>query len=210
LRSVIDRSSKYRQLLDQQPANNFNPNQPNYNQGYNNNNNNPQRAMRQQQPLPSVDNDSPQPRHRARQVTPMYDPLMQQQQLQPLQSQLTSVNQQGYNSQQQQQQQLLNRVGPAPFGQYNNNFAGNFQYVTVLAPRDASLLAVRDSLLSNDSAIDAFLSDHIIVDTQGGVRVFYTDHDENVFQNGQTYATLNPNLQLVANVVQNPSMPSTG
>jgi hypothetical protein len=201
MRSIIDRSPKYKALLNQQIAFNYNTNQQNVNQGYNT-----QRAMRYNVP---VNNDTnTQHRQRARQVTPLYDPLMQQQHQQPMQSQLTNINQQGYNMQQQQQQDQMNRVNPlaAPYPQMN--FAGNPQYVTVLAPRDASLLAIRDTLLANDSAIEEFLSYHIIVDVQGGVKVFYTDHDDNVFVSGQTYSTRNPNFQLVATVIQNPSIPS--
>ena len=181
-RSVIDRSARFRQLLDQAPAFQFSTNNQNFNQMYNN----PQRIQRQQKPL----ND---PRPSRRQVTPLYNPLIQQQQQQPLQQQLTNEQ---FNP---MQQQIL-----------YNNFAGNFQYVTVLAPRDASLLAVRDTLLSNDSAIDQFISNHIIIDNQGGTSVFYTDHDANVFKNGQTYSTFNPNLVLSATVTQNPNMPSNG
>jgi hypothetical protein len=194
---VIDRSEKYKNLLNQQPAFTYNINQPNVNQG------NPQRTMRHHVPL---SNDTMH-RHRSRQVTPLYDPLMQQQQQLPLQSQLTNINQQGYNMQQMQQQDQLNRINPsAPYPAYN--FAGNFQYVTVLAPRDASLLAIRDTLLSNDTAVNEFLSDHIIIDVQGGTKVFYTDHDDNIFIDRQTYSTYNPNLQLVASVIQIPGMPS--
>lgn len=70
--------------------------------------------------------------------------------------------------------------------------------MTILAPNDASLLAIKDDLLKNDTAIDEFLSNHILIDNSN--RVFYTDHDDSVFQNAQTYSTLNPNVMLTAKV----------
>lgn len=77
----------------------------------------------------------------------------------------------------------------------------NFKYMTILAPNDAALIGIKDQLMNNMSAIEELLSNHIIVDNNAN-RVFYTDHDESIFQNSQSYSTMNPNFKLTAKVVQ--------
>ena len=91
------------------------------------------------------------------------------------------------------------------YNQYNSNqYNSNVKLVTILAPTDSALIGIKDDLMRNDSAIEELLSNHIIVDNNAN-RVFYTDHDDSVFQNSQTYSTMNPNFMLTANVNQDPT-----
>ena len=78
--------------------------------------------------------------------------------------------------------------------------------MTILAVNDAALFNLYPILLANSTAIDQFLSTHIIIDSdQSQNRNFYTDHDANTFQNAQVYTTLNPNTNLIATVTQMPN-----
>lgn len=74
----------------------------------------------------------------------------------------------------------------------------NIQMYTILAPSDSALLTVKDDLMKNDSLIDQILSAHIVTDSSN--RIFYTDHDDSLFANGQSYMTLLPGNSLTANV----------
>ena len=106
-----------------------------------------------------------------------------------------------YGSQQQPQPNMY----PMP---QSNNFQTSYVTVdtwTILAPNDDALVGIKDSIVNNETAIELFLSSHIIRST----RAIYTDHDDSTFQNGQSYSTLNPAFVLVANVQQNPNWPST-
>ncbi|CAF0733711.1 unnamed protein product [Brachionus calyciflorus] len=144
-KTLIDRSQKYRQILDQTPNQNLLPPRSNF----------AQRAVKRQMPNNSFN-------------TP------------------ENMNQnQGFNNQ-----------------GFNNQFT-DFKLMTLLAPSDSALIGIRDELLKNDSAIEEFLSNHIIVDNNAN-RVFYTEHDESVFQNSQTYSTMNPSFMLTAKVTQDP------
>jgi hypothetical protein len=91
------------------------------------------------------------------------------------------------------------------YNQYNSPYGyGDAKYYTILAPNDAALIGIKEDIMRNDSAIEEFLSAHIISDSSN--RVFYTDHDDSVFQNGQTYQTLNPMFSLMAEVQQDPNL----
>lgn len=155
-RSLVDRSTKYRSLLDQLPTTIVYPTQPPLVRAMQERNNRGKRQFNQQ--------------------------TNQQ------------FNQGGLMQPQQQQQQSL--LG------YNN--PNDIRQLTILAPQDAALYSLRDFLLQNDTALDQFLSTHIIVDNSNN-RVFYTEHDQNVFQTGQVYPTLYPNTNLVATVTESPN-----
>jgi hypothetical protein len=171
-RGIVERSTRYRQLLDQVPQINYNQNQQYFN---------PNRAQRNFNPNATKLVSKRQ----------MANPIPQQ--IQPQQQPQFPINQQNqYNPQQQFQFSVNN----------------NYQMLTILAPSDAALIGIRDDLMRNDSAIDEFLSTHIIVDSSASNRVFFTDHDESVFINGQTYRTMRPQHQLIANVLTDPSMVS--
>lgn len=86
--------------------------------------------------------------------------------------------------------------------QFNaNNVVSDFKLLTILAPTDSAFIAIKDELMRNDSAIEEFLSNHLIVDNNAN-RAFYTDHDDSVFQNSQSYSTMNPSFTLTAKVTQ--------
>lgn len=198
-RAILDRSTKYKQLLDSTPAQSLVPSPlPRFNE-YNQNSSSFNRVRRQMVNTPLM-------------------PINPQQQTQ--QNQFFNPQQQQQNQffnpqqQQQQQQQPINQFNQQqPFNQpqyvspNQNQFSNtnsNFRLMTILAPSDAALLAIKEDILRNDSLVDEFLSNHIIVDSNSN-RVFYTDHDDSVFQNGQTYSTLNPNIQITAQVIQDPT-----
>lgn len=89
-------------------------------------------------------------------------------------------------------------------GGYNQANMGSNQMYTILAPSDAALLTVKDDVIKfNSSVIDTILSAHIIKDSSN--RIFYTDHDEALFQNGQTYNTLMNGNSLLATVQPDPN-----
>jgi hypothetical protein len=143
-RQLIDRSTKYRQLLEQLPTNVVYPTQP------------PLRNM-----------------------------------------QIRAKRQQTSTS----QQQIPLAQAQVQYYQGNTFGTNDMRYMTILAPNDAALFNVRDMLLQNDTALDMFLSSHIIIDNEQN-RMFYTDHDQNIFTNGQRYTTMNQNVYLVATVTQ--------
>ncbi|RNA17339.1 adhesin [Brachionus plicatilis] len=89
----------------------------------------------------------------------------------------------------------------APNQMQQFNADPNFKYMTILAPNNAALIAIKDQLTSNMTAIEQLLSNHIIVDNSAN-RVFFTDHDQSVFQNGQSYSTMNADFMLNAKVAQ--------
>jgi uncharacterized surface protein with fasciclin (FAS1) repeats len=165
-RSVVDMSSRFRQLLDQTPSQMLNP-------GINQ-----QRLMRHDE-------------------KPKGGPIKRQA-IEPGPANSIYGNNQQHQSpplpypQQQPQQQTF---------QTNNN---NIRFLTILAPSNIALATVPlDQLAGNVTAIDDLLSSHIIIDNSAN-RVFYTDHDESIFQSGQSYSTLNPLVQLSASVVIDP------
>jgi uncharacterized surface protein with fasciclin (FAS1) repeats len=84
----------------------------------------------------------------------------------------------------------------------NNQNNNNFKQMTILAPNEFALLAIKDELLKNTTALEEFLGTHIITDTSN--KVFFTDHDQSVFTNGRTYQTMNPQQSLMANVQLDP------
>lgn len=86
--------------------------------------------------------------------------------------------------------------------QNNNNQNTNSKQYTILAPNEFALLAIKDELLQNKTALDEFLSTHIITDPSN--KVFFTDHDVSVFTNGRTYQTMNEKQSLIANVQLDP------
>jgi len=70
--------------------------------------------------------------------------------------------------------------------------------MTILAPSDTALLAIKDDLLKNATALEYFLSTHIITDPSN--KVFFTDHDTSIFTSGRTYTTMNPTESLTTTV----------
>ena len=96
---------------------------------------------------------------------------------------------QASNQMQQQQQQTRFNTNP------------NFRYLTILAPNDAALIGIKDQLTNNITAIEELLSNHVIVDNSAN-RAFFTDHSDSLFQNSQSYSTMNPNFMLSARVTQ--------
>lgn len=121
---------------------------------------------------------------------PIQQQQQQQQQMnipQQLQQQLTQLQQQ----QAMQLQQLLLKMG---YNQYG--YAGQ-SIVTVLAPSDTALVLLKDfAMQQNQTIIDAIIANHIISSSQSAP--FYSMHDNNLFQNGQMYSTMNPNFGLTA------------
>ena len=56
-------------------------------------------------------------------------------------------------------------------------------------------------LLANSTTLDDFLTMHVIVDTdETNNRLFYKSHDENIFQNRQTFRTLNKGVNLITRI----------
>lgn len=87
-------------------------------------------------------------------------------------------------------------------GNYNQfGYAGQ-QVVTILAPIDSAFAALTSLVQGNQSAIDAILAQHVIVNTQGVP--YYTEHDQSLFQNGQSYATVAQGSSLSASVSLDP------
>lgn len=74
--------------------------------------------------------------------------------------------------------------------------------MTILAPNDMGLLAIKDDLLKNTTALDDFLGAHIITD--GSNKIFFTDHDESIFTNGRQYSTMSPGTTLTTQVSLDP------
>jgi len=74
--------------------------------------------------------------------------------------------------------------------------------MTILAPNDMGLLAIKDDLLKNSSALEDFLGAHIITD--GSNKIFFTDHDESIFTNGRQYSTMSPGTTLTTQVGLDP------
>lgn len=155
-RSVIDRSSKYRQLLELSPGFQYQYNNFNYNQQYKrqHNKNKAQSGTNQtatgkekrQQPVnqgfgqPNQQYGNNMPGSAYNSVQPPYNNNGQM-------SYNTNGGQPPYNGN--------NNNNNPPYNTNNNGFiSGGFQYLTILAPRDASMIAIRDQLLSNQSAID--------------------------------------------------------
>ena len=195
-KSLIDNSPKYSQLLQQLPSSVVYPTQP------------PQRNLKVRQKRQRT-HTSHSPFNNQPSGGVSYLQNLQQQpqinfnQLQQQEKQL-DLNQQ----QQQQQQQMNPNQQQYQFQSGNNNYAStaNIKYLTILAANDAALFNLYSIILSNATAIDQFLSTHIIVDSDSSQnRIFYTDHDANVFQNGQVYTTMNPSTSLVATVTQMPN-----
>jgi uncharacterized surface protein with fasciclin (FAS1) repeats len=125
-----------------------------------------------------------------RQIQPQQQqlPNNQQQQQQLMQQQLLPIQQQ----QAMQLQNLLQKIG---YNQYG--YAGQ-PIVTILAPTDSALVLLKDfAMQQNQSTIDAILSNHVITGNQNVP--YYSLHDQNLFANGQTYQTLNPNFAVSAN-----------
>jgi hypothetical protein len=200
-KSLIDNSQKYSQLLQQLPMNVVYPTQP------------PQRSLRarnkRQQNLNSrQDPSSPigvvNSNQQLWNQAPMNSIEQQSTQIPQIQQQQQQMN---FNQQQQQQQMNFNQQQQQYL--YQNDRVGstsNTQYMTILAANDAALFNLYPILIANSTALDQFLSTHIIIDsdmTQN--RIFYTDHDQNVFLNGQVYTTFNPTASLVATVTQMPN-----
>ena len=156
-RSILDRSTNYRTLLDQVPAQTMFTTRPYYQP----------RQLRQ-------GNSST---------------IVSREKRQFMQSTTTNMYATGYTTQ---------PYGGGSGGSYG--FNSNVKFVTVLAPNDFALIGIKDDILNNQSAIESFLSAHIIPD-----RVIYTDHDDVIFQNGQTYSTMNPTFALSAVVQQDPT-----
>lgn len=90
----------------------------------------------------------------------------------------------------------------SPISSQTNQNSNNIKQMTILAPSDSALIAIKDELLKNTTALDYFLSTHIITD--GSNKIFFTDHDLSVFTNGRTYTTLNPAEGLTTTVKQDP------
>lgn len=162
-RSIIDRSSTYRTLLDQMPPQIFTT-KPYY-----------PRQMRDKTNMPNTSNET------------------STKTLQREKRQFTSTTNMYGGSQQQQQQFITNQP-------YQQQYGGNARFLTVLAPNDFALIGIKDDLMMNQTALEAFLSAHIIPD-----RVIYTDHDDVIFQNGQSYSTMNPMYSLTAQVQPDPT-----
>jgi uncharacterized surface protein with fasciclin (FAS1) repeats len=94
--------------------------------------------------------------------------------------------------------QTLDR-SPISLNQQQQN---SVKQMTILAPSDVALLAIKDDLLQNATALDEFLGTHIITD--GSNKIFFTDHDQSIFTSGRTYQTMNPQQSLTANVQLDP------
>lgn len=90
-------------------------------------------------------------------------------------------------------------VGGGNYNQYG--YAGQ-QVLTILAPVDSAFAALTGLVQGNQSAIDAILAQHIIVSPQNVP--YYTEHDQFLFQNGQTYGTVAQGLSLSAHVQLDP------
>ena len=201
-KSLIDNSPKYSQLLQQIPANVIYPTQPPLSRNLKMRNNRNKRQFQFGRP------HAAEPANKNYGLTTqVYNPFQQQYLFnQPQQQQQQQQNQQQnqqYSFNQQQQQQ-----GFQQSYLYNSNSVSttNLQYMTILAVNDAALFNLYPILLANSTAIDQFLSTHIIIDSdQSQNRNFYTDHDANTFQNAQVYTTLNPNTNLIATVTQMPN-----
>jgi hypothetical protein len=99
----------------------------------------------------------------------------------------------------------------APFNNRNNdnNFglsrqstfdSSQFQYLTILAPHETALFSINDFLSTNQTALELFLAQHIIVNGNTMSMGYFTDHDTNIFQNTQSYQTMLPGSSLVAQV----------
>lgn len=84
----------------------------------------------------------------------------------------------------------------------NQQQPSNVKQMTILAPNNVALLAIKDDLLQNVTALDEFLGTHIITD--GSNKIFFTDHDQSIFTSGRTYQTMNPMVSLTANVQLDP------
>jgi hypothetical protein len=210
-KSLIDQSSKYQQLLNQQPMQVVYPTQPPNSVQYQRQ----AKMLRAQRDKEKRDHkDEPKSK---RQANNQFNPQQSMQQQQLLQQQQQFMQQQQNPQQQQQfmqqqqnpqQQQMLNQFNPqlmqqqqfSNFGQ-SGGLSGNIQNLNILAPNDAALFSSRDFLMQNATALDQFLSAHIIVDNQQN-NIYYTDNDQVLFQNGQTYTTLNPGVLLTATVTQ--------
>lgn len=105
-------------------------------------------------------------------------------------------------SQQQQQTVQSSYYSTTGTGNYNQYGYAGQQIVTILAPVDSAFAALTSLVQGNQSAIDAILAQHIIVGTQNSP--YYTEHDQSLFQNGQTYQTVAQSSTLTANVALDP------
>lgn len=92
---------------------------------------------------------------------------------------------------------LLDKSPPLIYGNNQQN-SQSFKQMTVLAPSDLALFAIKDDLLKNVTALDEFLGSHIITD--GSNKIFFTDHDVSIFTSGRQYTTMNPQVSLTATV----------
>lgn len=99
----------------------------------------------------------------------------------------------------------------APFDNRNNfglsrqsmfDSSAQFQYLTILAPNEAALFSINDYLNNNQTALDQFLAQHIIINgnSMSTIMGYFTDHDTNIFQNTQSYQTMLPGSNLIAQV----------
>jgi hypothetical protein len=137
-----------------------------------------------------------------------------QQQFSFNQEQLTQLE---FNQfQQQQPQQFMYNQQQLSQLYLNKNLlksvsTSGIKFMTVLAVSDAGLFNLYSILISNATALDQFLSSHIIVDSDASQnRIFYTSNDANLFTPGQSYTTLYSNTNLVAilNQMPNEALPS--
>jgi len=64
----------------------------------------------------------------------------------------------------------------------------SFKMMTILVPNDYALMAIKDDLMVNQTALDLFLGTHIITDSSN--KVFFTDHDESIFTNGRQFTSM--------------------
>ncbi len=97
---------------------------------------------------------------------------------------------------------LLDKSPPLIYNNMNQQQTSQFKQMTILAPNDMALLAIRDDLLKNVTALEEFLAGHIITD--GSNKIFFTDHDLSVFTSGRQYPTMNPLITLTTAVAPDP------
>lgn len=93
-------------------------------------------------------------------------------------------------------------AGAQNLGNYNQYGYSGQQVVTILAPTDSALAGLTSLVMGNQSAIDAIISQHVIINSQNVP--YYTEHDQNLFQNGQTYGTAAQGFSLTATVQLDP------
>lgn len=186
-RSIVDRSTTYRQLLDQTPNSFATTTRPYY-------------------PMRQGTKRSNTKKKRQYQYTSTQYPNQFSSTMYPGQQQTQYPNQFSSTQFPGQQTQYPGQSYTTTQSYYTQGQFGysDVKYLTILAPSDVALIGIKDEILNNASAIDQFLSAHIIQDNSN--RVFYTDHDDSVFQNGQTYSSMNPSVVLTASVMQDPNM----